>query len=947
MSVFKWIEGFVQTTDQPVARVCNTAIDDHDKVVLHSVHASNLARWVAGISLVALLAPYTAMGAETPVDLGDASSFAALAATTVTIANGGAVNGDLGVWPGSSVVGIPPAVVRGTIYATTPEAEAAQAALTVAYNDAAGRSTAPVTVAGNLGGQTLPPGLYKSTSSLEISSGELTLDAQGDENAVFIFQIASTLVTTSGRQVILAGNAQVKNIFWQVGSSATLGSGSVFKGTILAQVSITAESGASLDGRALARTGAVTMDGNTVSDPLFLGVIESVTPNHGSTDGGYPVTIVGTNLSYSNDITGVTLCGVTAIIVSQDGGTQVVVTAGSSPMGLGDVRIQSTVRGETLRANAFTYETPGFSLLSTSGAWIGSGSVAATNNGTDFGPVVANYRTITNVFTLTNSGNISLTVSNVTTNGSASFSLPGSGFMLPLIVPAGGVADVPVIFEPQALGAHTTSFTFEFDGADSPYILNVAGEGSSGGSMRMSTNVLNFTATYGGANPASQINPMFSQAASDFAWTSTLVYSPGASGWLDVWPDSGIVVYSSDAVFLSNKVNSAGLSVGTYYATNRISSDEITNSPIIYVVTLVVTKANQIVLIPVIPRQDPTNTYQLVGTASSGLPLVFSVESGPGVMGGSSTVSFTSRGTVEVKAVQSGNSNWNPAYTTRFISVYSGATYLDFDGDSSADIAVYQPENGTWSIWQSMNDTARYQAWGWDGAVPVPGDYDGDGSYDVAVYAAETGQWCIWQSASQTARIQSWGWSEAEPVPGDYDGDGYSDVAVYSPESGTWFIWQSATQTARTQAWGWSEAVPVPADYDGDGLCDLAVYYPESGTWYIWQSGTQTARIQAWGWNETEPVPGDYDGDGEIDIAVYYPESGSWFIWQSATQTARTQLWGWNQAWPVPADYDGDGIYDHTVYVPSYGGQWYTWLTGSSTPHYQPWGWEQAIPVNP
>jgi len=139
--------------------------------------------------------------------------------------------------------------------------------LTVAYNDAAGRTLGAITLAGNLGGQTLTPGLYTSTSSLEISSGDLTLDAQGDANAVFIFQMASTLTTTVGRQVILSGGAKAANVVWQVGSSATLGTGSVFKGNILAMASITVTTGATVEGRLLARTAAVTLDSNPITIP--------------------------------------------------------------------------------------------------------------------------------------------------------------------------------------------------------------------------------------------------------------------------------------------------------------------------------------------------------------------------------------------------------------------------------------------------------------------------------------------------------------------------------------------------------------------------------------------------------------------------------------------------------------------------------------------------------
>jgi hypothetical protein len=144
-------------------------------------------------------------------------------------------------------------------------ASEAQTNLTSAYNDAAGRTLGAVIVAGNLGGQTLAPGLYKSTSSLAISAGDLTLDAQGQTNAVWIFQMASTLTTTSGRQVILSGGAKAANIFWQVGSSATLGTTSVFKGNILAMTAITLQTGAALEGRALARNGGVALDSNSIA----------------------------------------------------------------------------------------------------------------------------------------------------------------------------------------------------------------------------------------------------------------------------------------------------------------------------------------------------------------------------------------------------------------------------------------------------------------------------------------------------------------------------------------------------------------------------------------------------------------------------------------------------------------------------------------------------------
>jgi len=224
--------------------------------------STNLVLITVGLGIPCTLAHQVA------VTLGAAGEgFAVLAGSTVANTALTTVNGDLGLSPGSAVTGFPPGVVNGTQHVADSTAAQAQLDLTVAYNDAAGRSVGAIAVAGNLGGMTLPPGLYKSTSSLEISSGDLTLDAQGDANAVFIFQIASTLTTTSGRQVILAGGAKAANIYWQVGTSAVLGTTSVFKGIIMADQSITLTTGAILEGRALTRVAAVTLDSNTITVP--------------------------------------------------------------------------------------------------------------------------------------------------------------------------------------------------------------------------------------------------------------------------------------------------------------------------------------------------------------------------------------------------------------------------------------------------------------------------------------------------------------------------------------------------------------------------------------------------------------------------------------------------------------------------------------------------------
>ena len=201
-----------------------------------------VSAFLIGAALALSLTAANLTAAEARVFLGSASPFAVLAGSTVTnvISAGTTINGNLGAWAGTAVTGFPPGVGNGTIHAGDAAAQHAQASLTIAFNAAAGRSTAPIALAENLGGQTLAPGLYKSTSSLEISSGDLYLDGQGNKNAVWIFQMASTRVTTSGRRVILIGNAQAGNGFWMA-------------------------TGATMDGRVLARMGAVTLDSNVVT----------------------------------------------------------------------------------------------------------------------------------------------------------------------------------------------------------------------------------------------------------------------------------------------------------------------------------------------------------------------------------------------------------------------------------------------------------------------------------------------------------------------------------------------------------------------------------------------------------------------------------------------------------------------------------------------------------
>lgn len=198
-----------------------------------------------------------------PPTLGTADSFAVLAGTTVTNTGPSVVYGHLGVWPGTEVTGFPPGVVNGTIYEGGAEPQQAQSDVTAAYNDLAGRACGDDLSGTDLGGLTLVEDVYCFSSSAELT-GPLVLDAQGNPDAVFIFQIGSTLTTATASSVSVINGGDECNVFWQVGSSATLGTSTEFAGNILALTSITLNTNANMAGRALARNGAVTMDTNVV-----------------------------------------------------------------------------------------------------------------------------------------------------------------------------------------------------------------------------------------------------------------------------------------------------------------------------------------------------------------------------------------------------------------------------------------------------------------------------------------------------------------------------------------------------------------------------------------------------------------------------------------------------------------------------------------------------------
>jgi hypothetical protein len=217
----------------------------------------------AAIAFTLLIIPATVGAAGAGVGLGTAADYAVLSGQATTNTGPSVISGDLGVSPGTAVTGFPPGTVNGVIHAGDANAAQAQSDVVTAYNDAAGRSPTAI-VSGNLGGLTLTPGVYNASSSIGLT-GALTLDAQGDPAAVWVFQVGSTLTTASASDVLLTNGAQACNVYWQVGSSATIGTSSSVVGTIHALTSITVTTGTTIDGRALARNGQVSLDTNVIT----------------------------------------------------------------------------------------------------------------------------------------------------------------------------------------------------------------------------------------------------------------------------------------------------------------------------------------------------------------------------------------------------------------------------------------------------------------------------------------------------------------------------------------------------------------------------------------------------------------------------------------------------------------------------------------------------------
>lgn len=256
--------------------------------------------YLAIIVAAMIAAPAKVLAVDT-VNLGTAANYAVLAGSTITNTGdtiiGGNAGGDIGVSPGSAITGFPPGVLSDGL-AHTADAETLQAKvdLTTAYNSAANLPSESNLTDQDLGGMTLTAGVYTFDSSAQLT-GKLTLDAEGNPDAVFIFQIGSTLTTGSGSIVELINGAKGCQVFWQVGSSATLGTDSDFIGRVLAQTSITANTGASVQGQLLAINAAVTLDNNVINNGICAADTPTPMPTTAATTEPTPTTVAATTVA--------------------------------------------------------------------------------------------------------------------------------------------------------------------------------------------------------------------------------------------------------------------------------------------------------------------------------------------------------------------------------------------------------------------------------------------------------------------------------------------------------------------------------------------------------------------------------------------------------------------------------------------------------------------------
>lgn len=266
-----------------------------------------------------------------------------------------------------------------------------------------------------------------------------------------------------------------------------------------------------------------------------------------------------------------------------------------------------------------------------------------------------------------------------------------------------------------------------------------------------------------------------------------------------------------------------------------------------------------------------------------------------------------------------GGESHTRSYVARLIdsSQAGRRTRFDFDGDGRADLAVFSPTNGNWSIRNSQTNQTSNTQFGQAGDKTAAADFDNDGKTDLAVYRPAEGVWYLLRSSEGFGAVR-WGASEDTPVAADYDGDGKADIAVWRPSNGVWYILKSSDSKLSAVQFGQSGDIALAdADFDGDSRPDIAVFRPSSGTFY-WLASAANNRFTAVQFGQSGDIPaiGDFNGDGKTDLAVFRPAVGVWYQYlttQNGGYTFAATQFGQNGDEPVAADYSGDGKADIAV----------------------------------
>lgn len=730
----------------------------------------------------------------------------------------------------------------------------------------------------------------------------------------------------------------------------------------------------------------------TGTDPIVLagaytvnptGVIYGASPGSGSWTGGYPVVIGGLNLGNA-DITNVTLCGVSAAIEPGQSDTQVVVVAGIGTPALGDVRVFSTSFGETVSLDAFAYVRENQAQLiftpASPQAYLSTNALSA---GGGSGTGAVSYAVLSGPGVLVGASNLAV-VSGVGTISVRAIKAQDDLYNEIAVTSTVDAARADQYIAFAAIPDQVTTSVYHLAASASSGLDVTFGVAAGPGVIADGTNltfttdgVVSVVASQGGDtnyNAAPNVTNTFSvakaaQAPISFAPTSPQIYNTtntlSASGGSGTGAVSFAVLAGAGQVIGSNGLwITAGTGSVTVVAEKAADAIYAATAA---TATVNAAKADQAIAFPAIADQLATNVLGLSASASSGLDVGFAVLVGPGVITGSSNLTFTTEGSVSIVASQGGDDNWNiAANVTNTFNVSKATAAVALNGLAQAYDGTPRVVTGsTVPVGVAVDVT-------YDGGVSAPTDV---GSYvvtgvvnDLMYSGAATGTLVVgkgdqsiifpqipFQRLTNVVHLSATAGSGLPVVFSVDEGpavlaDGTNlsftaggEVRVRASQEGD-ANWNPAPDVVNAFRVG---NAMLWTDYNGDGASDMAVFDWGAGDWYIRErAGAVLAWKRNWGYPGAWPMPGDYDGDGVADLAVFGEETGDWHI---RTIAGLVLVWGMNWgspgAVPVPGDYNGDGVCDLAVYDDATGDWHIRTIAGRVIAWKMNWGYLGAMAV--